>query len=322
MKTERPPSAAAARRLAIPLLLLIGCAVLAGWGLWQAARSGAEGMGAGGENGTEARPAPPAAAAAGAAGEPEAAAPEPVRRQRLRVLARYPHDPESFTQGLLLHGGHLYESTGRYGLSRLRRVEIESGRVLAERPLPEDWFGEGLALVPGEGGGRLVQLTWLEGVAPVWSLDGFERLGEHRYQGEGWGLCHDATVPGGRLPMTDGSSRLTFRDPATFAATGSVEVTLDGRPVQMLNELECLPDGRVLANVLGSDLIVEIAPATGHVTAILDASGLLTPAERAGADVLNGIAHDPADGTLLITGKLWPWVFRVEREGADESTPR
>jgi glutamine cyclotransferase len=237
----------------------------------------------------------------------------PLRRLRVRVLARYPHDTEAFTQGLLLHGGELYESTGQYGRSSLRRVEVETGRVLAERPLPAEWFGEGLARVPGEGAGgdRLIQLTWQEGVAPVWRLDGLERLGEHHYTGEGWGLCHDPTVPGGRLVMSDGSARLTFRDPETFAETGAVAVTLEGRPVGLINELECV-DGRVLANVLFSDNLLEIDPATGRVTALIQAAGLLTPAEARAADVLNGIAHDPADGTLLLTGKLWPWLFRVE----------
>jgi glutaminyl-peptide cyclotransferase len=254
------------------------------------------------------RDAAPGEAAAG----PPAAEPT-VRRLRVRVVARHPHDPEAFTQGLLLHGGHLYESAGRYGQSSLRRVEIETGRVLAERPLPAEWFGEGLARVPGEGGAgdRLIQLTWQEGVAAVWRLDGLERTGEHRYSGEGWGLCHDLSVPGGRLVMSDGSPRLAFRDPETFAETGSVMVTLEGRPVRLLNELECV-GGRVLANVLGSDQIVEIDPASGKVTAVIDASGLLTPEERFATDVLNGIAHDPADGTWLITGKLWPWLFRVE----------
>jgi glutaminyl-peptide cyclotransferase len=312
---------------AVAAAALAAVVLLASWWLWDGGRVGADGAG-------EAAPAA-GGAAGGATGDaaggteggdesgtetglrsirstPLATEP-PLRRLRVRVLARYPHDTEAFTQGLLLHGGELYESTGQYGRSSLRRVEVETGRVLAERPLPAEWFGEGLARVPGEGAGgdRLIQLTWQEGVAPVWRLDGLERLGEHHYTGEGWGLCHDPTVPGGRLVMSDGSARLTFRDPETFAETGAVAVTLEGRPVGLINELECV-DGRVLANVLFSDNLLEIDPATGRVTALIQAAGLLTPAEARAADVLNGIAHDPADGTLLLTGKLWPWLFRVE----------
>jgi glutaminyl-peptide cyclotransferase len=294
---------------------LAAVVALAGWWLWDSGRVGADGAGtaavAGGgeEGGTETGT---GSGLRSVTSTPVTTDP-PLRRLRVRVLARHPHDPDAFTQGLLLYGGALYESTGQYGESSLRRVELETGRVLAERPLPAEWFGEGLARVPGEGaeGDRLVQLTWQEGVAPVWRLDDFERAGAHHYEGEGWGLCHDATVPGGRLVMSDGSARLTFRDPASFAETGAVTVTLEGRPVGLLNELECVGD-RVLANVLGSDSLLEIDPATGRVTALIDASGLLTPAERATTDVLNGIAHDPADGTWLITGKLWPWLFRVE----------
>lgn len=323
-----------ARRLA-SALALAAAVVLGGWWLWDSGLVGADGLrglavagGGGEEGGTETGPGDRGGAAGSGGGEEAGAAsggtasvappagstgqPE-LRRLRVRVVARHPHDPDAFTQGLLLHEGELYESAGQYGRSSLRRVEVETGRVLEQRRLPDDWFAEGLARVPGSGAGgdRLVQLTWREGVAPVWSLDGLERVGEHRYTGEGWGLCHDPTVPGGRLVMSDGSARLTFRDPRTFAPTGGVDVRLGERAIASLNELECVGD-RVYANVLFSDNLVEIDPATGRVTALIDASGLLTPAERRGADVLNGIAYDPADDTFLVTGKLWPWLFRVE----------
>jgi glutamine cyclotransferase len=234
-----------------------------------------------------------------------------VQRLRARVLASYPHDPTAYTQGLLLHDGSLYESTGGYGSSRLRRVELATGRVLADRELPADWFGEGLARVPAAGGGRLVQLTWREGVAQAWSLPDLERISLTHYEGEGWGLCWDDSVPLGRLVMSDGSSRLTFREPEGLAVTGGVEVTLDGRPVAYLNELECV-GGRVYANVFTTDEIVEIDPRSGRVTAVVDASGLLDAGEAATAEVLNGIAWDPGDGSFLVTGKLWPRLFRVE----------
>lgn len=226
-----------------------------------------------------------------------------VERLKVKVLSIRPHDPAAYTQGLVLHGGSLYESTGLYGASTLREVNPQTGEVLRRVDLPQRSFAEGLALV----GDRLIQLTWQEGVAFVWGLAGFDRTGEHRYQGEGWGLCND----GKRLVMSNGSDRLTFRDPATFAPAGEVRVTAGGRPIDWLNELECV-DGVVYANVWQTDEILRIDPATGKVTAVVDASGLLTSAERqGGAEVLNGIAYDPQKKTFLVTGKHWPKLFEV-----------
>lgn len=231
------------------------------------------------------------------------------------VVARHPHDPQAFTQGLLWHDGALYESTGRYGASTVRRVDPASGEVLEVRYLPDDLFAEGLARVDD----TLIQLTWRAGRAYVWPLDGFGRgepaLARHAYEGEGWGLCFD----GRRLVMSDGSDRLTFRDAADFAVTGSVDVTMDGEPLEALNELECA-DGAVWANVWYEDHIVRIDPGSGRVTATVDLSELLSVEERArlgdGA-VLNGIAWDEERGTLWVTGKLWPALFEIE---LDDST--
>jgi glutaminyl-peptide cyclotransferase len=247
-----------------------------------------------------------AAAPAACAAGPSAPPPEVVEELVVEVVASYPHDPASFTQGLVWSGGALYESTGRYGQSKLLRVDPESGEALARVDLPPGLFGEGLALVPGPGRGRLVQLTWLEGEARVWDAASLEPAGSFRYEGEGWGLCFD----GERLVMSDGSDTLTLRDPETFEITGTVAVTLRGERVARLNELECA-EGWVWANVLGSDSIVRIDPASGRVTAIVDASGLLTPAEAAEADVLNGIAYDPERKVYHLTGKLWPRRFAV-----------
>ncbi len=230
----------------------------------------------------------------------------PVEELIVDVVSSHRHDPGAFTQGLVWSGGVVYESTGQYGESSVRRVDSQSGEVLARVDLPPELFGEGLALVPGEGGGRLIQLTWQEEQARVWSLPGLEPAGTLRYRGEGWGLCFD----GERLVMSDGSDRLTFRDPATFEVLGRLQVTLRGKPLDRLNELECA-DGRVWANVLGADYLVRIDPASGRVTATADASGLLAPAEAAAADVLNGIAYDPERRVYLITGKYWPRLFVV-----------
>ncbi len=221
---------------------------------------------------------------------------------RPTVLATYPHDAAAFTQGLLFHEGVLYESTGLYGESTLREVDPESGRVLRSMPLLDDEFGEGLALVDE----RLIQLTWRNGVAYEYARTDFERLRSLPYDGEGWGLCYD----GRRLVMSDGSNRLTFRDPDSFDVVGSVEVTLDGDPVEQLNELECV-GGQVFANVWQTNWIVEIDPAIGAVTRRIDASGLLSANEAAQADVLNGVAYDETTERFFITGKLWPKLFVV-----------
>jgi len=244
-------------------------------------------------------------------------APGPAPSIAWEVVATFPHDPTAFTQGLLLTpDGRLFESTGLYGSSDVREVDLADGTVLQEADLAPELFGEGLALA----GDRLVQLTWREGTALLWDPDGLEPLGSFAYEGEGWGLCPD----GDRLVMSDGSARLTFRDPATFAVTGGVDVTLDGTPVDDLNELECV-DGAVWANVWLTDRIVRIDLASGRVTGVLDLTGLLDRSAAPGADVLNGIAFRPDTGTFLVTGKLWPTVFELRLidtdTRADTGTP-
>jgi glutaminyl-peptide cyclotransferase len=227
-----------------------------------------------------------------------------VTQLRIEVLATYPHDPGAFTQGLELRDGLLYESTGRYGHSDLRVTQAETGAVRHQVRLPDQAFGEGLTVA----GDRIWQLTWREGFAFQRDRDTLAELARVPYQGEGWGLCLDDRA--GRLVMSDGSAQLTFRDPDTFAPIGTVAVTLRGRPLEMLNELECL-DGKVWANVWLTDHIVRIDPDTGRVEAVVDAAGLLPEADRAGADVLNGIAAVPGTDTFLVTGKLWPTLFLV-----------
>lgn len=230
----------------------------------------------------------------------------PANRLVPIVLAAYPHDPGAFTQGLLLDGDTLFESTGLEGQSTLREVELESGSVVRRYDVPPDVFAEGLALVDD----TLYQLSWQEERAFAYDRSTFALKKELSYDGEGWGLCHD----GQQLVMSDGSDHLTFRDPASFAPTGNVAVTLDGTALPMLNELECVGD-RVYANVWQTNLIVAIDPSDGRVTDVIDASSLQHElADRDVAlpiDVLNGIAFDPADETFLLTGKLWPKIFRV-----------
>ncbi|MQY15233.1 hypothetical protein SRB5_54120 [Streptomyces sp. RB5] len=172
--------------------------------------------------------------------------------------------------------------------------------------LPDALFGEGITLA----GDRVWQLTWQNGVALERDAASLKERRRVPYKGEGWGLCHQSAPD--RLVMSDGSSNLTFRDPRTFAVNGTIAVREGSRPVRNLNELECTPDGAVYANIWQTDRIIRIDPASGKVTASVDATGLLTPAERAaGADVLNGIASIPGTDEFWVTGKLWPKLFRV-----------
>jgi glutaminyl-peptide cyclotransferase len=241
-----------------------------------------------------------------------AARPAGVPSFRLKVVRSYPHDPTAFTQGLLFLDGKLYESTGLFGRSSLRRVDLASGQVERRVPLPADHFGEGLALV----GQRLIQLTWKNGKALVWDLGTMKKEAELSYDGEGWGLCYD----GRQLIMSDGTDRLTLRDPTTFAHQGELRVRLAGRPLVNLNELECAGDV-IYANVWQDTHIARIDRATGQVTGWIDAAGLLEPGEAARADVLNGIAAMPTTGNLLVTGKLWPRLFEVEVVPAGQDGP-
>lgn len=219
------------------------------------------------------------------------------------VVDTIPHDREAFTQGLELADGVLYEGTGLEGESSIRVVDLETGEVTKQVDLPDDLFGEGITVA----GDSVWQITWQDGVAIRRDRATLAEQQRVSYDGEGWGLCHD----GNRLIMSDGSDRLTFRDATTFATSGDVRVRdADGEPVTNLNELECV-SGQVYANVWQTDRIVRIDPATGRVTATVDLSGLLPEADRAGVDVLNGIAAIPGTDEFLVTGKRWPTMFRV-----------
>lgn len=225
-----------------------------------------------------------------------------VERLRVQVVQTYPHDPGAFTQGLVLAGTRLFESTGLEGRSSVREVDLTTGKVLRQLDVPAPVFAEGLALV----GSRLFQITWKHETAYTYDRDTFKRGPTFPYSGEGWGLCHN----GRELVMSDGSAQLRFRGPETFRTMREVTVREGGRPVDQLNELECVGP-HVYANVWMTDRIVKIDQKSGEVVASIDATGLLPAAERYGTDVLNGIAHDPANDTFLITGKLWPRMFRV-----------
>jgi glutamine cyclotransferase len=218
------------------------------------------------------------------------------------VVRSYPHDPEAFTQGLVFRDGFLYESTGLNGRSSLRKVALETGRVVQRKALDARYFAEGLT----DWRNRLIQLTYTTNVGFVYTLSTFANENAFSYRGEGWGLTHD----GRRLIMSDGSASLRFLDPETFAETGRVLVRGDGRSVEQLNELEFVK-GRVYANVWLTNRVAMIDPVSGQVAGWLDLAGLL-PAGSQGHDVLNGIAYDAVGDRLFVTGKLWPRLFEIK----------
>ena len=218
------------------------------------------------------------------------------------IVRTYPHDPRAFTQGLQYLDGVLYEGTGQVGQSTIRRVELETGKVLQKRDVPPPHFGEGITVWKDE----IIELTWQTNVAFVYDKKTFEPRRTFKYQGEGWGLTQDAT----HLYMSDGSDELRVLDPATFAERRRIKVTALGAPLKNLNELEWVK-GEIFANVWMTDHIVRIAPASGTVVGYVDLRGLLPAAERAGTDVLNGIAYDAAHDRLFITGKWWPKLFEI-----------
>jgi glutamine cyclotransferase len=219
------------------------------------------------------------------------------------VLNVYPHDPQAFTQGLIYQDGYLFESTGLYGESTLRKVALETGEVLKEIDLAPEYFAEGLT----DWDGTLIQLTWREGTGFVYRLDDFSLLQRFIFSTEGWGLTQD----GERLIMSDGTAALYFLNPETFLVEDSVTVTYQGELIQRVNELEYVR-GEVYANIWQTEQIIRIDPASGQVLGWIDLSGILPPELRKeDTNVLNGIAYDPERDRLFITGKFWPSVFEV-----------
>ena len=252
-------------------------------------------------------PLPAGAQTTAAAAPAPATAPAPIPIYGFEIVREYPHDRTAFTQGLVFRNGELLESTGRYP-STIRRVRLEDGVVLQRRELADDYFGEGLTAL----GDRVLTLTWKNGKAFEWDAETLEPEGEYAVEGEGWGLTHDST----RLILSDGTAALRFLDPTTLAEIGRVPVTLQGRPVTQINELEWV-EGEVFANVWQTDYILRIDPATGEVRGIIDLRALMP--DRTGLDptdaVLNGIAWDPDGRRLFVTGKNWPKLFEIRITG-------
>lgn len=228
----------------------------------------------------------------------------PIPRQKtFRVINTYPHDPAASTQGLLFYDGHLYESTGGWGTSSLRKVELTTGRVLRKRSLAPQYFGEGLALWDD----RLIQVTWKSGTGFVYDLDTFDQLETFTYPGDGWGLTQDDQG----LILSDGTHVLRRLDPYTFRETGRIAVHDQGRPQRGLNELEYI-EGEIWAKIFPTDEMVRIDPGDGRVLARVDLNGILGPRRRSSEAVPNGIAYDPEKQRIFVTGKLWPVLFEIE----------
>lgn len=227
------------------------------------------------------------------------------------VVNTYPHDPGAFTEGLFYSGGFLYESTGLDGASSLRRVDLASGNVLQEYNLPNQYFGEGIALVND----NIIQLTWQSNIGFIYDKTTFALLGNFTYPTEGWGLTFD----GKHLIMSDGTDHLYFLDPTTFHRTGQIQVHDGNKAIVNINELEFI-NGSVYANIWQTNNIAIINPETGQVKAWIDLTGL-SGADNSNPDaVLNGIAYDQQNGRLFVTGKEWPNLYQINLVPQTNST--
>ncbi len=258
-----------------------------------------------------------ASAALRSATNPAAARPDAAKPLTLKTLAAHPHDPGAYTQGLLFFDGSLYESTGQYGRSSLRKVEIATGKVLQHIPIKAEYFGEGIERI----GDRIYFLTWQEGLCFVFDRETFAFQKSFRFSGEGWGLAYDGT----HLILSDGTAVLRFFDPETFDLQKKVTVfdgesLKKGKKIANLNELEMV-DGELWANIWKSDRIVRIDPTSGKVLGWIDCSSFVPKEIREqrrdpemAEKVLNGIAYDPEKSRVYITGKEWPVMYELQLE--------
>lgn len=226
-----------------------------------------------------------------------------VEKLSYQVVASYPHDPKAWTQGLYYEGGILYESTGIYGDSTLRRVDLKTGLVLQKHSLRDHYFAEGMTLFNG----KLYQLTWLTKKGFIYDPKSFEQISTFEYPGEGWGLTHDSE----HLIMSDGTAKLYFMDPETMNTVRSITVRFGDRVVPELNELEYI-GGYIYANVWYQNIILKIDPANGDTVGYLDFSTLYPKRPRSEVAVLNGIAYNEEKDVFYITGKFWAKLFEIK----------
>lgn len=228
---------------------------------------------------------------------------EGVTEYDYEVIHAWPHDPDAFTQGLVFHDGRLLESTGLSGQSSLRKIDWRTGKLLKLISVPKPFFAEGLTVI----GDRAYQLTWRHQIGFVYDVVTMQRLGEFTYETEGWGL----TTDGEFLILSDGTNRIRFIDPASFAVVRSIDVQAGDKPIHQLNELEFV-NGEIFANVWRTDFVVRIDPANGRVRGVINFTDLLPPGDwTPNTGVLNGIAYDQKHDRLIVTGKRWPKLFEV-----------
>jgi glutamine cyclotransferase len=228
---------------------------------------------------------------------------EKVQAYSYEIKNIYPHDHAAFTQGLIYKDGILWESTGQYGSSSLRKVDLKTGKVLKSISVPREFFAEGMTVFHD----KVYQLTWQNHKGFIYNPEDFAKTGEFNYTGEGWGLTHDADS----LIMSDGTNQIRFLDPETFNVRRTITVMENGQPLGELNELEYVK-GEIYANVWRTDRIVRIDPHDGRLTGTIDLAGLLPEVDRdSDTDVLNGIAYDEQGDRLFVTGKLWSKLFEI-----------
>jgi len=231
------------------------------------------------------------------------AAAQTIPIEPAHVVATFPHDTGAFTEGLLWHDGSLYEATGEPGRSSIRKVDLATGKVLQKVAIPAPTFGEGIVIWKNQ----IISLTWKQQTGWRWDLKTFRKIGEFHYPGEGWAMTSD----GSHILMSDGTDQIRVLDPATMKELRRITVTADGKPLDMINELEWV-DGEILANVWMTNVIARIDPKTGHVTGWIDLSALTAEINPANPDdVPNGIAWDAKGHRLFVTGKEWPKLFEI-----------
>jgi glutaminyl-peptide cyclotransferase len=220
------------------------------------------------------------------------------------IVHTYPHDPSAFTEGLFYLNGFLYESTGLEQQSTIRKVRLETGEVVQKLDIPPQYFGEGIV----DWRGHLISLTWKSHLGFVFGLNDFKLQRQFHYDGEGWALTRDDK----KIIMSDGTPQLRFLDPETLKETGHIQVTLEGRPVKDVNELEWVK-GEIYANVWQTNWLLRIDPSSGNVVGLINLTGLLKSSDivPGQTDVLNGIAYDAKADRLFVTGKNWPKLFEI-----------
>ncbi|GCD12351.1 glutaminyl-peptide cyclotransferase [Clostridium tagluense] len=219
------------------------------------------------------------------------------------IINTYPHDVSSFTQGLVYECGYLYESTGKYNESTLRKVELQTGEILKLHKLHENYFGEGITLYHD----KIFQLTWKSKVGFIYDKDNFNLINKFYYNTEGWGITNNDE----HLIMSDGTDEILFLNPKNFKKVYSIKVHDEFKPITRLNELEFIK-GEIYANIWKSDKIARICPYSGKITGWIDLKGLLSPKEYKNAGTMNGIAYDSENNRFFVTGKMWPKVFEIK----------